>query len=76
MDVSQPEIAAGIAISQLLVIEAQSVQNRRVQIVDAGAVFDRLETELVGGSVLGSPFDASARHPDAETPVVVVATEA
>ena len=36
-----------MTIGELFVIEAEAVQHRRVQVVDAGAVLDRAEAELI-----------------------------
>ena len=49
--IGQPEIAAGVAVGQLLVIDAQDVQQRGVQVVDGDAVFDGAEAEFVGCAV-------------------------
>jgi len=46
--IGQPEIAAGVAVGELLVVEPEQVQDRRVQVVDVDRVLDRLEPELVG----------------------------
>ena len=51
VDVGQAEIAAGVAIGQLLVVEAEQVQDRGVQVVDAGRVLNGLEAEIVGRAV-------------------------
>ncbi len=34
VDVGQAEVAAGVAVGELLVVEAQQVQHRGVQVVD------------------------------------------
>ena len=47
-DVGQPEVAALEAEGQLGVVEAEQVQDRRLQVVDVDAVLDRREAELVG----------------------------
>ena len=39
--VGEAEIAAGVAEGELLVIEAQQVQDRRVQVMDVHLVLDR-----------------------------------
>ena len=45
--VGQPEVAAVEAIGELGVVEAEQVQDGRVQVVDADAVFDGLVAEVV-----------------------------
>ena len=49
--VGQAEVAAGVAVGELLVVEAQQVQDRGVQVVDVDLVLHGLEAELVGGAV-------------------------
>ena len=51
VNVGQPEIPAGVAIGKFFVIEAEQVQQGRVQVVDVDLVLDGLETKLVGGAV-------------------------
>ena len=38
--VGQAEVAAGVAVGELFVVEAQQVQDRGVQVVDVDRVFD------------------------------------
>ena len=71
--VGQAEVAAGVAVRQLLVVEAQQVQDRRVQIVDVDLVLDGGEAELVGRAVDVPALDAAAGQPHREAVVVVVA---
>ena len=73
--VRQTEVAAGVAVGQPLVVEAQQVQNRRVQVVDAGRLVDGLEAEVIGGAVNRAAAHAAAGHPHAEAVRVVVAAE-
>ena len=49
--VGQAVVAAGVAVGQPLVVEAQQVQDRRVQVVDVDLVLDRVPAELVGRAV-------------------------
>ena len=55
MHVGQAEVAAGVAISETFVVEAQQVEQRGVQVVYADAVLYGAEAELVGGSVCHPP---------------------
>ena len=63
MHVGQAEVAAGVAVGQAFVVEAQQVQQRGVQVVDADAVLDGAETEFVSRAVGQAPFDATAGQP-------------
>jgi hypothetical protein len=49
MHVGQSEVATGISIRELLMIEAEQLQHRRVQVVDMDDIFDGLESEFIGG---------------------------
>ena len=48
MDVGEAEVAALEAVGQLRVVEAEQVQDRRLQVVDVDLVLDGGEAELVG----------------------------
>ena len=47
-DVGQPLVAAVVEVGELLVVEAHQVQDRGVDVVDVGAVLDRVQADLVG----------------------------
>ena len=49
-DVGQAEVAAGVAEGQPLVVEAQQVQDRRLQVVDVDGVLDDVEAQVVGAA--------------------------
>jgi hypothetical protein len=49
--VGQAEVAAGVTIRELLVVEAHEIEQGGVQVVDVNLVFDDLEAEVVGGAV-------------------------
>ena len=76
MDVSKPEVAAGVAESQLGVVEAELIEDGGVEVVDADFVFDGFEAEIVGGSVGDAAFDAAAGEEGGERGRVVVAAAA
>ena len=73
MDVGQAEVAAGVAVGEGLVVEAEEVEDRGVEVVDVDLVLDGLEAELVGGAVDVAALDAAAGQPHGEAVVVVVA---
>ena len=74
MDVGQAEIASSMAVGELLVVEAQQIKERRVQIMDMNFVFDGREAEFVRSAVDVPPFDAAAGDPGGEAVVIVVAS--
>ena len=67
VNVSQPEVAATVVVSQALVIDAHQVQDRRMQVVNVDNVLDRMPAVLVGGAVDHSAAHAAAGQPHAET---------
>ena len=75
MHVGQAEVAAGVAVGELLVVEAQQVQDRGVQVVDVDVVLDGLEAELVGGAVDVPPLTPPPASHIGEAVVVVVAAD-
>ena len=48
VDVGQAEVAAGVAVGQPLVVEAEQVQDRGVQVVDVDLVLDGVVAVVVG----------------------------
>src|SRR3954466_15242797 len=70
--VGEAEIAAAVAIGQLRVIDAEQVENRRVEIVDVHRLVNSLEAEVVGGAVDHSTLDAAPGPPHREAERVVI----
>src|SRR5216684_286514 len=73
-DVSQAEIAAGVTIGELLVIESQQVQDGGVHIVNMHAILDGVVAEFIGCAIYKPGLHASARHPHSVAVRIVVAT--
>src|SRR5262249_21145458 len=71
-DIGQAEIATVVAVRQLLMIQADQMQDGRVQVVDADAVLDGLEADLVSRAVMDAALHSAAGHPDGERMRVVV----
>src|SRR5687767_14890924 len=72
-DVGEAEVAAGVAVGEFLVVEAEEVENGRVQVVDMDGILGGFETELVGGAVDGAAFDAAAGEPNGKAVGIVIA---
>ena len=53
-------------------VDAELVEDRRVEVVDVDDVLDRVVAEVVGLAVADAALDAAARHPDREALDVVV----
>ena len=68
MHIRQPEIPAGVAVGEPLVIKSEAVEHCRVEVVDGRAVLHGLEPELVRRAVDGAAPDAAACEPHAERP--------
>ena len=58
---------------QLLVVNSETMQDRRVEIVDMSRVLHDVITVIVGFSVGRTWLDASPRHPHGETAGMMVA---
>ena len=73
MDIGEAEVTAAVSVGEFLVIEAEKVEHRRVEVVNVDLVFDGLKSEVVGRAVNVPGFDSAARHPGGEAVVVVIA---
>ena len=71
--IGQPEIAAGVAVGELLVIQAKQGENRGVQIVNVHRIVDGFGTVFISLSVGEAALGAAAGHPHSVAAVVVVA---
>ena len=58
---------------QALVVDAEQVQERGVEVVDVDRVFDDRVAEVVGAAEGDAALDAAAGQPDAEGVLVMVA---
>src|SRR5262245_19230720 len=72
-DIGQAEISAAVMVSEPGMVNAQQVQNGRMQVVNVDRFVDHLESEIVGSAVDHPSFDASAGHPHCECERVVIA---
>ena len=73
MDVGQPHVAAAEAVGQSLVVDAQQVKHRGVQVVDLDLVLDGVVAVIVGGAVDGAALDSAAGEPHGEAIGIVIA---
>ena len=73
LHVGQAEVAAGVAVGQPRVVQAQQVEDRGVEVVDVDAVLGDVDAVLVGRAVDDPAFDAAAGQPGRERLVVVLA---
>ncbi|MFT5528148.1 MAG: hypothetical protein ACI9HK_006136 [Pirellulaceae bacterium] len=54
-------------------VHAQEMENRRVKVMDAGAILDRFITELIGYPVMDAALDAAAGKLGREGVWIVIA---
>src|SRR5262249_59512872 len=73
LDVGQPHVAAGVAVGQLLVIQAEQVQDGSVPVVDVHLPLAGLGSLIIDAPVGEAALGAAAGHPGGEAPAVVVA---
>ena len=74
VDVGEAEVAAGVAVGELFVIDAEQVEDGGVEVVDVHSIFNGVESDFVSGADDLSALDASAGHPHGEAGGVVVAS--
>ena len=60
MHIRQPEITPGVTIGQLLVIESEERENRRMQIVNMDWFVHGLETEFIRRAWNGEALDRNS----------------
>lgn len=73
--VGQSERATGKSERQSLMVDAQLVQDGRLDVMDVNGIFDRMKSQVVGFADRLSGPHATAGHPHRERLRVMVATE-
>src|SRR6185369_13902238 len=73
-NIGQAILPAVMEISEFLVIHAEEMKHRRVQIVDAHAVLHGLIADFIRLAITRATLDSCARHPRHESIRVVVAS--
>src|SRR5262245_57726566 len=73
MDVGESEVASGIAVDELFVIEPEQVQEGGMQVMHMNRLVDGLESKLVGGAVRDAALDAAAGQPKAKPIRIMIA---
>src|SRR5262245_58647939 len=62
-NIRQSEIAARMVIGQLLVVQAEQVQNRGMKIMDVNGLFSDFIAVVVTGAIDEAPFHTAASQP-------------
>lgn len=63
MDVGQAVVSAGVAVGEMLVVEAQQVQDGRVKVMNVDAVSSDGDSEFVRRTMHDSAFRSSTGQP-------------
>ena len=63
MHVGETELAALVGVGQALVIEAEAVEDRRLEVVDINGVFDDVETGIVRCAAVDPRLDGPPAYP-------------
>src|SRR5436309_5835238 len=71
--IGQAAVAAVVAEGQPLMVDAEQVQDRRVQVVAISAAGSRFPRPLITLAMSAPPLDTGASEPANEGPAVVVA---
>ena len=72
-DIGQSKITTAVTVRKLGVVDAEQVQNGRVDVVDVDGLVDGLEAEVVRGAVDGASLDAAAGESHREPERIVIA---
>ena len=73
LDAGQLGLKALEVVGEPLVVDAEQVQERGLEVSDVHRVFNNVVGELVGFAMDDAALDAAARHPEAEAARVMVA---
>ena len=74
MNISQTTIEAIVIIGELLMIETQQVENRRIKVPNRRRIDFTASSKRIGGPITGSSSNTRTEHPAGKTIGVVVAT--
>ena len=73
MDIGEPEMPALEFEGELLVVDAELVQDGSLEVVDVDMGLGDVEADVVGGPVGLADLDAATRHPDGKAVWVMIA---
>src|SRR6266568_2303566 len=74
VNLRQAEVAALKPIRDAFVVDAEALENRRVQVVNVHRVLDDVVAVIVRLAVTDARFDSATRHPDRVATAVMIAT--
>src|SRR5437867_10434926 len=73
-NISQPEVTSLEAIRQSRVVEAEEVENGRMEIVNVDGVFDDVPAKFIRFAKDLPAFNAAAGHPNTESKRMMIAS--
>ena len=74
VDIGEANVAAGVAVGEELVVDAELVEDSGPEVVDGGDLVDGMVAVFVGGAADAASADAASGQPEGETEGVVVAS--
>src|SRR5687767_2177701 len=72
-NIREPEIPPVEPIGELLVVNAEKMQDGRVEVIDGHPILDRFIAELIGLAVMYPALHAASRHPGGKRVRIVIA---
>ncbi len=75
MYIGQSVLATLKTVCQLLVIKAQQVHDRGLQVMDVDFIFSDLKAEFIRLAVVEAALHAATRHPHCEAIRIVIAAQ-
>src|SRR5207244_2777245 len=72
-NICQAKVAAGVAVGELLVVQAEQVQDGGVQIVHVNLIFDGVIAVVIRSAILHTGLNPAAGHPHGEAMGVMIA---
>ena len=76
MHIGQPELAARVEMGQPLVVDAELMQDRRLQVMHVDRLIDDMEPKVIGRSIAEAPLHPAAGQPHRVRLRMMIATEA
>src|SRR3954470_2231920 len=75
VDIGQPEVTALETVGKFGVIEAEAMENGRLEIVDGDFILRDVVPEFIGGAIGDARLDSSAGHPHRKRVRMMIATD-
>ncbi len=76
MDLRQAFVATEVRVGELILVEAELIQDGSVNIAEVIRFLDRSQADGIGGSDDSAALDSATGHPHGEAQIVVVSANA